>query len=148
MQSKNGNFIVAFIIIFIILGAAAYIYGTTKNPKYAEFWANFWKKDFSFGMGFSEQDKSPCYGQLDCSKNKICVSTRVCLQGALNKECDCFGSTEGSCKDYIATGVQVKNCAGEGQKCGNEPGTNIIHTLCCPGLSCNNGICEGQDGRC
>ena len=148
MLQKRGKSVIAIVLIFIILGIAAYIYGATKNPEYADFWTNFWKNDISFGMGFSEQDKNPCYGQLDCSKNKICVSTRICLQGALNKECDCFGSTEGSCKDYIATGVQAKNCAGEGKKCANEPGTNIIHPLCCPSLSCNNGVCEGPSGRC
>lgn len=164
MAFKKGQVFAALIVIFIVIGAAAFIYGTAKNPDYAEFWN-------AIGFGFSQENEDAqrdaaqdeqavmeetvsekkstgrCYGLTDCSSDEICVSTRVCLV-VMDGKCGCFGTTVGSCNKYVATGVQVKNCALTGARCANEPGTDIIYSLCCPGMSCNNGKCEGPSGRC
>lgn len=95
-----------------------------------------------------KRNDGSCFTSNDCHNSQICVSTKICLQGALNKACDCFGSIKGTCKNYIATGAGVKACSLSGSRCGNVPGTNTIYSLCCQGLSCNNGVCEGPNGRC
>jgi hypothetical protein len=63
-----------------------------------------------------------------------CASNRTCIVSVMGHGCDCAGSATGGC-DWSGPTV------GEGGGCG-------AGAPCASGLSCNNGRCEGPDGRC
>ncbi len=65
-----------------------------------------------------------------CTGDEVCVSARTCIDGATG--CECAGSDQGQCVDYVAEGFEVRECG----VC------NQSYTACCPGYSCINGSCQ------
>ncbi|MGQ0815795.1 MAG: hypothetical protein ACT4O1_15270 [Gemmatimonadota bacterium] len=63
-----------------------------------------------------------------------CISSRSCIVSVFGGQCSCAGSAFGRC-DFSGTPGEVGDFCGSGTPCGE-------------GLSCNNGRCEGRNGRC
>jgi len=66
-----------------------------------------------------------------CTGDEVCVSTMSCIPSVFDDTCECAGSTEGTCFDFKAHGINVSTCG----DCTPE------YTACCPGEMCVNGTC-------
>jgi hypothetical protein len=74
-------------------------------------------------------------GTLASMAGGKCVSTRNCIVSVFSRGCECSQSTATGPCDWTGP------VATESQPCG-------AGNPCAQGLSCNNGRCEGRDGRC
>lgn len=73
-----------------------------------------------------------CTADGECPGTAICVSTRNCVKNVVGEGCDCAGSTDGTCADFVAKGIDVRAC-----------GTcSASYSACCAGWMCVNGRCQ------
>ena len=75
-----------------------------------------------------------CTNSSDCAGDAICVSTRNCIKSIFDESCDCAGSTDGTCADFLANGINVSECGD----------CNADYSACCPGSMCVNGTCQAS----
>ena len=97
----------------------------------------------STSLSTADNFSGACLTANDCAGSEICVSGRTCIVNILSTGCECNNSdTDGTCIDFSGTSHQGKACVLSGVTCFGGM------AVCCQGLSCNNGTCEGPSGRC
>lgn len=86
------------------------------------------------GLGGGGGGGGSACGSGRCSGNEVCVSTRNCIRSSMSNTCECAGSSEGTCADFLANGIDVTSC-----------GTcSASYSACCPGQVCVNGSCQAS----
>ncbi|MBN2496906.1 MAG: hypothetical protein JXR96_20110 [Deltaproteobacteria bacterium] len=85
-------------------------------------------------VGVGGSGDGSCISDADCSGTAICVSSRSCIRSIFEETCECEGSTEGTCADFVAHGIDVTACG----EC------SASFTACCPGTMCVNGSCQSS----
>ena len=65
---------------------------------------------------------------------EICVSTEGCIPSVMGGPCDCAGSSQGTCVDFVGAGIDVTECG----TCG------LSYNACCADEICVNATCQGS----
>lgn len=130
MRKQNPNHLLAGLVLIAFISGCGSLTGTGSGAPPSP--------SVNSGENFS----GACITANDCSGVKICVSSRTCIINILSTGCSCAGDPDGSCIDFTQTSHGNKACVLSGGTCFGGM------AVCCQGLSCNNGTCEGPNGHC